>query len=59
MISPILLKIESAYKVPLTIFDKSVGRCWMIYSDERKWEMEFEIFTGERIHCIGKQSGYV
>lgn len=56
-ISPILIETESLYKNYLTIVDKPIGRCWVTYLDEKKWEMEFEIVTGEIKHCTGKQSG--
>mgnify|MGYP003506123401 FL=1 len=56
-ISPILMKTEIEYKVPLTIFDKPVGRCWMVKIGQSSWEMELEITTETHIHCIGKQSG--
>lgn len=56
-ISPILMKTEIEYKVPLTIFDKPVGRCWMVKFGQSSWEMEFEIATDKHIHCVGKQSG--
>src|SRR5690606_20457772 len=56
-ISPILMKTEIEYKAPLTIFDKPVGRCWMVKIGQSSWEMELEITTEKHIHCIGKQSG--
>lgn len=56
-ISPILMKTESQYKTALTIYDKPIGRCWMVNLGKSRWEMELEIISGETIHCIGKQSG--
>ncbi|MED3383361.1 thioesterase family protein [Bacillus subtilis] len=56
-ISPILIKTESQYKTPLTIFDKPIGRCWMVNMGKSRWEMEFEIISGETLHCLGKQLG--
>ena len=56
-VSPILIQTESVYKHYLTIFDKPIGRCWVTYLDDKRWEMEFEIVTREKIHCFGKQSG--
>lgn len=56
-ISPILIQTECQYQKYLTIFDKPVGRCWVTYLGEKKWEMEFEIVTESSIHCTGKQSG--
>lgn len=55
-ISPIL-KTEIEYKVPLTIFDKPVGRCWMVKIGQSSWEMELEITTEKHVHCMGKQFG--
>lgn len=56
-ISPILMKTESQYKTALTIFDNPIGRGWVVHLGKSRWEMEFEIISGEKIHCIGKQSG--
>ncbi|MER2030573.1 MAG: thioesterase family protein [Solibacillus sp.] len=56
-ISPILMKTEIEYKAPLTIFDKPLGRCWMVKVGQSSWEMELEITTEKHTHCIGKQSG--
>ena len=56
-ISPILMKTEAEYKAPLTIFDKPVGKCWLVNTSEMRWEMEFEISTDNKIHCIGNQKG--
>ncbi|KAB7672471.1 acyl-CoA thioesterase [Bacillus sp. B1-b2] len=56
-ISPILIQTECQYQKYLTIFDKPVGRCWVTYLGDKKWEMEFEIVTADYTHCIGKQSG--
>ena len=55
-ISPILMRTEIDYKVPLTIFDQPIGRCWMVKSGQSSWEMEFEIAT-DKVHCVGKQKG--
>ena len=52
-ISPILMHTEIDYKVPLTIFDQPIGRCWMVKSGQSSWEMEFEIAT-DKVHCTGK-----
>jgi acyl-CoA thioester hydrolase len=55
--SPILTKTEIEYKIPLTIYDSPLGRCWMSNMGRSKWDMAFEILSGETIHCFGKQLG--
>lgn len=55
--SPILVKTEIEYKTPLTIYDGPLGRCWMSKMGKSKWEMLFEIVSGQTIHCSGKQLG--
>jgi len=55
--SPILTKTEIEYKTPLTIYDNPLGRCWMSNIGKSRWEMSFEILSGEIIHCCGKQYG--
>lgn len=56
-ISPILMRTEADYKVPLTIHDKPVGRCWLVKASRMKWELEFEIATEDKVHCTGYQKG--
>ncbi|RIO08562.1 acyl-CoA thioesterase [Mammaliicoccus sciuri] len=56
-ISPILMRTESDYKVPLTIHDKPVGRSWLVKVSRMKWELEFEIATEDKVHCMGYQKG--
>ncbi|WP_239372314.1 acyl-CoA thioesterase [Mammaliicoccus sciuri] len=56
-ISPILMRTEADYKVPLTIHDKPVGRCWLVKVSRMKWELEFEIATEDKVHCTGYQKG--
>ena len=36
-ISPILMKTEVDYKVPVTIHDRPRARCWMIKASKMKW----------------------
>jgi len=55
--SPILMKTEIEYKASLTFFDHPVGRCWMSNIGRSKWEMEFEIASGQITNCTGKQMG--
>ncbi len=57
--SPILFKTEVVYRHPITIYDKPLGRVWVANLGRAKWEMEFEIESNGRIHCTGKQIGYV
>ncbi|MDE5420016.1 acyl-CoA thioesterase [Labilibaculum sp. DW002] len=56
-ISPILVKTEVNYKVPLTIHDKPKGYCTIKNLGSSKWEMEFEIKSDDVLHCKGKQVG--
>ena len=55
--SPMLMKTEIEYKAPLTIHDEPVGRLWVIKFGRTKWVMQFEISTGSKVHCLGKQTG--
>ena len=52
-ISPILMKTEVEYKVPITIHDKPVGRCWFMKSGRTKWIFKFEIASADCVHCVG------
>ena len=56
-ISPILMKTEVEYKVPITIHDKPVGRCWFMKSGRTEWIFKFEIASADRVHCVGYQTG--
>ena len=56
-ISPILMRTEVDYKVPITIHDKPVGRCWYVKGSRLKWVFKFEIASGDKIHCVGYQTG--
>jgi acyl-CoA thioester hydrolase len=56
--SPILAKTEIEYKYPITYFDKPIGEAWISEMKRSKWEMCFKIYTGDKINCIGKQTGY-
>ena len=51
-ISPILMKTEVDYKVPVTIHDRPRARCWMIKASKMKWIFKFEIATNEKVHCL-------
>ncbi len=55
--SPILIKTEANYLTPLTIYDKPKGRIWASKVGRTKWEMKFEITSGEVINCTGTQTG--
>lgn len=56
-ISPMLIKTEVEYKTPLTIFDNPMGRSWVSKMGKMKWEITYEIYSGDTIHSIGKQTG--
>ncbi len=56
-ISPILMHTEIDYKFPLTIYDKPVGTAWVTQLEKMRWEFQFEIACGKRIHATGLQRG--
>ncbi|MBO0928150.1 acyl-CoA thioesterase [Staphylococcus sp. 30400_3112M30941] len=56
-ISPILMKTEVEYKVPVTIHDKPVGRIYLVKASKMKWVFKFEIVSQSGVHCIGTQTG--
>ena len=56
-ILPILMKTEIEYKVPITIHDKPVGLCWFVKGGRMKWVFKFEITSGDKVQCIGQQTG--
>lgn len=56
-ISPILMHTEIDYHKPLTIFDKPMGRCWLVSMGQSSWEMAFEITMGNVVYCKGRQKG--
>ncbi|EEV80632.1 conserved hypothetical protein [Staphylococcus aureus A6224] len=56
-ISPILMKTEAEYKVPVTIHDKPVGRIYLVKASKMKWVFQFEIVSAYCVHCIGTQTG--
>ncbi|HEI5135062.1 thioesterase family protein [Staphylococcus aureus] len=56
-ISPILMKTEAEYKVPVTIHDKPVGRIYLVKVSKMKWVFQFEIVSAHCVHCIGTQTG--
>lgn len=42
-ISPILMKTEVEYKVPVTIHDRPRARCWMIKASKMKWVLNLKL----------------
>lgn len=56
-ISPILMKTEAEYKVPVTIHDKPVGRIYLVKASKMKWVFQFGIVSAHGVHCIGTQTG--
>ena len=56
-VSPILMKTEAQYKAPLTIYDKAVGRCWVVNMTKNRWELELEIISNGKVYCTGRQTG--
>ena len=51
------MKTEIEYKVPVTIHDRPIGRCWLVQASKLKWIFKFEISSGDKIHCVGSQMG--
>ncbi|CDR52593.1 acyl-CoA thioesterase [Staphylococcus schweitzeri] len=56
-ISPILMKTEAEYKVPVTIHDKPIGLIYLVKASKMKWVFKFEIVSQSGVHCIGTQTG--
>ena len=54
---PTILTTHAEYKVPLTIFDKPVGRLWLSEVGTVRWKISAEITTEQAIHCLGWQEG--
>ena len=55
--SPVLMKTEAQYLSPLRLSDKPTGRCWLSKLGSTKWEFTLDIFSGDKMHCRGKQTG--
>ena len=56
-ISPILVRTEADYKSPIRITDSPMGRSFVSHLGKVKWEIMTEIYSGNTIHCIGRQKG--
>jgi len=56
-VTPILMRTEVDYLMPLTLFDKPIGRCWLVALGKSSWELAFEISVGDTVHCRGRQKG--
>ena len=57
--SPVIASTELNYKYPLRIFDKPIGKAWVESFGRAKWILNFEISTDSKIHCTGRQVGYM
>jgi len=57
--SPVIANTELSYKYPLKIFDKPTGKAWVEEFTRAKWILNFEISTDNKIHCTGRQVGYM
>jgi len=57
--SPVIASTELNYKYPLRLFDKPTGRAWVESFGRAKWILNFEIATAQKIHCTGRQVGYM
>jgi acyl-CoA thioester hydrolase len=56
-ISPILAHTDIRYRSPITIHDQPTGRVWVELLGRAKWQLGFEICSGERVCCTGTQEG--
>jgi len=56
-LSPILMHTEIDYKVPITIHDRPIGKCWITKMSRLKWAFEFEIASGDKLHATAMQYG--
>ena len=57
--SPVIASTELNYKYPLRMFDKPIGKAWVEEFTRAKWILNFEIVTGDKVHCTGRQVGYM
>ncbi len=57
--SPVIASTEINYKYPLRLFEKPVGKGWVEEFGRAKWTLNFEIITENKVHCIGRQVGYM
>lgn len=57
-ISPILSHTSVDYKIPLTMFDRPVGKLWVSELRKARWSIQVEIVSDAGIHCCGTQTGY-
>lgn len=57
--SPVIASTEINYKYPLRLFDKPIGKAWVEEFGRAKWILKFEIVTENKVHCEGKQVGYM
>lgn len=57
--SPVIASTELNYKYPLRMFDKPIGRGWVESFGRAKWILQFEIITENKVHCTGRQVGYM
>lgn len=57
--SPVIASTELKYKYPLRLFDKPMGKAWVEEFTRAKWILNFEIATEQKIHCTGRQVGYM
>ena len=57
--SPVIASTEINYKYPLRLFDQPKGKAWVVSFGRAKWILKFEIVTKNKIHCTGRQIGYM
>lgn len=58
-LSPVLMHTEVDYLLPLTIHDHPVGCCLIEKFGRTKWSLVYEIVQDGKVHCRGKQTGYM
>lgn len=56
-ISPMLMKTEVEYILPLTIQDHPVAKSWVEKMERMRWIICFEIYSGDKLCCRGRQNG--
>lgn len=58
-LSPVLMHTEVDYLIPLTIHDVPEGHCTVEKFGRTKWSLNYEIVQGGKVHCRGRQTGYM
>lgn len=56
-ISPILVRTEIEYRLPIRFGDAAVGSMWVTDLGRSRWTVEAEIRVGEQIRTYARQQG--